>query len=451
MLGSHSKIGLLHHVGGGNMGDNATMDAVIQNIKQRWSNAEIHAFCMNPGDTSERHGIPSHSIRTQTWGFGYTPAGDTATFKKAFKSVAGKWSFLLWLLRGVNALAVRLPRTLFREVQFLAASRRLIKTFDLLVICGGGQLTEWGGPWGFPYTILKWILLAKSVGAECIVLNVGAGPLDHPLSRLFAKRALAAADYVSFRDEQSQALMRKIGFTGKSRVCPDCVYSLNGVPRSLVSSKTDGPSVVGLAPIPFRDPRVHPADKNQAVYEEFIAKSAMLASWLVKHSYSLSLFGTDIGVDPLAIADVQAILEEQSGVVAPQCAGVTSVYELLAAMSRMDYIVTPRFHGVVFAHLLNKPVLAISHHPKVMNFMAELGLSQYCLDIRDLDVSLLIEKFQLLVRNADEVRDCMSRSLEMFRSQLTVQFDELFPYERTRTLPATEPHGLQVRIEMSER
>ena len=451
MVGSHERIALLHHVGGGNLGDDATLDAVIQNIKQRWSDAEVHAFCMNPGDTSERHGIPSHSIRTQTWGFGYTPAEDKATFKGTFKSVVAKWSLLLWLLRGVNALAVRLPRTLFSEMRFLAASRRLIKTFDVLVICGGGQLTEWGGPWGFPYTILKWILLAKSVGAECIVLNVGAGPLDHPLSKVFVTRALAAADYVSFRDEQSQELVRKIGFTGKSRVCPDCVYSLSGFSLSLVSSKTDGPPIVGLAPMPFRDPRVHPADKNQAVYEEFIAKSSMLASWLVKHSYPLLLFGTDIGVDPLAIADLQAALQKQSGVAAPQCSGVTSVNELLAAMSGMDFIVTPRFHGIVFAHLLNKPVLAISHHPKVMNFMGELGLSQYCLDIRDLDVSLLIEKFQLLVRNADEVRDCMSRSLKMYRSQLTIQFDELFQYERTWTLPASESNNPQVRIEMSER
>jgi polysaccharide pyruvyl transferase WcaK-like protein len=42
----------------------------------------------------------------------------------------------------------------------------------------------------------------------------------------------------------------------------------------------------------------------------------------------------------------------------------------------MDYVVTCRLHGVIFAHLLNKPVLTIAHHPKVTELMAALGLSE---------------------------------------------------------------------------
>jgi hypothetical protein len=48
-------VGLLHHVGGGNLGDDATLDA--DNTKRRWPNAEIAAFSMNPDDTKTRHGI----------------------------------------------------------------------------------------------------------------------------------------------------------------------------------------------------------------------------------------------------------------------------------------------------------------------------------------------------------------------------------------------------------
>ena len=52
-------------------------------------------------------------------------------------------------------------------------------------------------------------------------------------------------------------------------------------------------------------------------------------------------------------------------------------------MSSMDYVVTSRFHGVVFAHLLNKPVLAISDHHCVRNLIDNLGLSPYCLSLVD--------------------------------------------------------------------
>ena len=56
------RIGLLDHAGGGNLGDDATQTAVIQNIKTRWPHAQIAAFSMNPADTEKRHGIPSYAI-----------------------------------------------------------------------------------------------------------------------------------------------------------------------------------------------------------------------------------------------------------------------------------------------------------------------------------------------------------------------------------------------------
>ena len=85
----------------------------------------------------------------------------------------------------------------------------------------------------------------------------------------------------------------------------------------------------------------------------------------------LTLFGTDIGFDPLAIEDLQMALRNRHSVTRLPYDSVKSAKELLAAMNKMDYVVTCRFHGVVFAHLLNKPVLAISRHPKVMDLMKE--------------------------------------------------------------------------------
>src|SRR5215510_11466106 len=61
-----TKIGLLDHLGGGNLGDDATLDAVMQNIKSRWPQAEIFGFSMNPSDTESRHGIRSYPIRVET-------------------------------------------------------------------------------------------------------------------------------------------------------------------------------------------------------------------------------------------------------------------------------------------------------------------------------------------------------------------------------------------------
>jgi polysaccharide pyruvyl transferase WcaK-like protein len=273
------------------------------------------------------------------------------------------------------------------------------------------------------------VLLAKSARVRCMFLNVGAGPISHRFSKLFIRHALGLADYVSFRDAQSQALARQIGFNGASQVFPDCVYSFE-VPTRKRPAKQSRP-IVGIAPMPYCDPRVYPGEKNKRVYDEFIRKLAMFVSELTEQRYSITPFGTDIGVDGLAIEDLQRVVHNNYGIVIPDGPAVASIHELLDTISGMDYIVTCRFHGVVFAHLLNKPVLAVSHHPKVTRLMTDIGLSKYCIDIDQIEPKVLVDLFASLVDNAENIKDIMNASAGKYKRQVTAQFNELFPNCRT--------------------
>jgi polysaccharide pyruvyl transferase WcaK-like protein len=105
---------------------------------------------------------------------------------------------------------------------------------------------------------------------------------------------------------------------------------------------------------------------------------------------------------------------------------------LLSTMCLMDYIVTCRFHGVVLAHLLNKPVLAKSHHPKVATLMCDIGLSGYCVDMDSFDLDLLLRTFSLLVRNGESIEGVMAETLEGYRRKLASQFDDLFSGQQRR-------------------
>jgi polysaccharide pyruvyl transferase WcaK-like protein len=244
-------------------------------------------------------------------------------------------------------------------------------------------------------------------------------------------QALLAADYVSFRDDKSRALVHKIGFTGESCVRPDSVYGLEGAMTNGSPLERCAQPIVGFAPMPYPGPREHLAEKDRIVYDDFIRELAVFASWLVGQSYALTIFGTDIGVDPLAIQDLQMALLIHHGIASSQYRlvhSVKSAHDLLATMSGMDYVVTCRFHGVVFAHLLNKPVLAIAHHPKVMDLMTDLELSRYCVDIGNFDLKLLAERFASMVVNAEEIKRGMAASLARNRRRLKSQFDELFRY-----------------------
>ena len=426
------KIGLLDHLGGGNLGDDATLAAVMQNIKTRWPDAQIFGFSMNPGDTQTRHGIPSYPIRKETWTPGFAVQDSKLILKEKLKAAAGKHGLLFKILKAIYAVVYRKPINFVKELVFLAKSFQIIRSFDLLVIAGGGQLLDsWGGPWAFPYTLYKWIALAKLSRVKCYFINVGAGPLVHTLSKYFVKRALLLADYASFRDAQSSNLIQEIGFRRSSQVHPDNVYGLDLPVFNANGNARPVGSIVGIAPMAYCDPRVY-WDKDQAVYDHFIGNLALFGSWLIRSHYSLALFSTDIWFDAQTIEELKVALSDCTD---PVCSSrikhepILTIEKLFSQISSMDYVVTCRFHGVIFAHLLNKPVLALSHHHKVAALMQDIGLSEYCVDIRNFDLDLLTAKFKSLVSNSDRVKRLLAETQVCYKQALRVQFDSLFSRE----------------------
>jgi polysaccharide pyruvyl transferase WcaK-like protein len=415
----HSKIAVLHHLGAGNLGDEAALQAVIQNILKRQPDAEVTALTMNPGDTTARHGIPALPIRSHTWGKGYETRADDS-------KQAGKSSFGAWLGSTRNPL-VRIPRALLREAMFFASVFMTVRRYDLFVVSGGGQLTGRSGPWGFPFGIFIWIYMARLAGVKRVILNIGAGPLNSRLVKWFSVASLKAANYVSFRDARSQGLVRKEGFNGAGSVVADSAYLID-IPQAAPSSVKREKPVVGISPMPypFCDPQEIPSG-HQEIYEDFIGKFAAFAASLVKSSFSIELFCNDVGVDPRAIEDIRKVLRDDYQIELPPYQPDHDLAQLLARTAALDYVVTCRFHGVVLAHLFNKPILGVAHHPKVSTAMASIGLADYCFDIATFDANQLADAFASLVSHSDEIKRELVISLAVYRAQLTNQFDELFP------------------------
>lgn len=429
------KIGLLDHLGHGNLGDDATLDAVVSNIRSRWPQASLIALTLNPSDTEERHGIPSYAIRRDSKSRSNAAQSKPAegVLKTRIKSALSGHRFVLAGLRIVSKLAITAPKALFEELSFLTESFMVAKKLDLLVICGGGQLLDsWGGPWKFPYTLFKWILLAKLSGTQCYFVNMGAGPLAHPSSKWLIKRALSLADYVSFRDADSQALIRGTGFAGRSQVVADSAYSLEIPLANATRTPSCGNRIVGFSPMAYCDPRAY-WDKKQDVYASYIQKLSMFGSWLIEQNHRLMLFSTDIWFDSRAIEDLnRALLSTPTMINLEQsiCQPVIEAFAGLAtAMCSVDYIVTSRYHGVVFAHMFNKPVLAISHHQKVASLMKDLGLSEYCVDIQTFDLDLLTGTFARMTANQEKIKARMAGQADRYKRLLKTQFDAIFQYE----------------------
>ena len=120
---------------------------------------------------------------------------------------------------------------------------------DMLIVPGTGLVTDAYGlvSWG-PYSLFKWVLMAKLRRSRVLFISVGAGPIYGAAGRALVKAALSLADYRSYRDEASREYLSGIGFPAeRDPVYPDLVFSL---PQALLSdrrARSRGPQrVVGL-------------------------------------------------------------------------------------------------------------------------------------------------------------------------------------------------------------
>lgn len=434
------NIGLLDHMGYGNLGDAATQDVVIASIRKRLPNVRLVGFSLIPDDTTKRHGIPCYPIlrwhpmleKTEN------QAAHGLSVKSRLKSALKRNPFVYIWAKPILEFV--------REALLWVRSYRVLKSLDLLIISGGGQLGElWRGPWAHPYTIFKFSLITKLAGKKLYFLNVGAGPLEHPLSQFFVRWAVRFADYRSFRDDDSQELVRSLGVKEETHVYPDSVYALEVADYLKTVPRGTSMPIVGLNPIGFCDPRIWPR-KDDLVYQEYLEKIVRFSEWVLEQGYTLRVFTTEISVDRLVIEDLEARLRSRllspellCKVFRPASEGVKDV---LREMSEFDFVVTSKYHGIIFSHVLRKPVISLSYHKKMDVAMQAVGQGHFNADIERFDVDWLVRAFRALVDGSTSIKSGAATAVEAYAAALSKQFDSLFLPDKSRLGTSSPPSSV---------
>lgn len=419
------RVGVFGHYGHCNLGDEAITEAVIQNLRSRWPTMWVVGFSMNPEDTARRYGIPAYPIRSAVG-----PAPSNAAWVAKHSPVSPvrgflKRSSLLRTLVQAARFAVRLPRELLGELVFLRSSYRIAKNIDCFFIAGSNQfLDNYGGVWGFPYTLLKWTLLARCAGARVVFVSVGAGPIESLWSRLMVRAALLLSEYVSFRDTGSRRLIEWFGSGGRWHVYPDLAQSLLFERR--MSGAESGQSVVGINPMPVYDKRAwHVPD--DARYARYVGQLARFASRLMRERYPVFFFATQPS-DEDVIDDVMARLDGDiaaTGGVPGRVRRSDTVAEVMQVIQTADVVVATRYHGTVLALHARRPVLGICYYRKTREVLQERGQEDYAIDVDKIEDAELWRIFEAL--NANRHREARTIGLkgEEVHALLAKQYDLL--------------------------
>ena len=408
------RIGVFGHVGNQNLGDEALIAAVVENVRRRYPDVELRAFTTRPQDTEQRHGIAAFPIRRMNGG----PV--TRAARSESLGVGGDLRARLRrvpLLPGLVRAARRLgnaARAVALELRFLVQSYRRLRGTDLLLVAGSQQLNDyWGGPWAFPFTLFKWSLLARASGTRVAFLSVGAGPLETPLGKFFVRQALRLAGYRSFREHRAQA--HALGVA----VVPDLAFSLTVDAPHRSVPRTER-RIVGINPMPVFDDTYYP-EHDPRVYGHYVRTLAAFADWLVERGYDVRFFATQLLVDHQVIDDVRHVMKHDG-----TQASVRSFDDLVAVIDGLDLVVATRYHGTLFSLMRRKPVLSIAYHRKSIELMAQMGLAEYAVDIELVTLERLQDRFLALTAQAACVTEALGRRVPAVRAALDTQYARAF-------------------------
>jgi polysaccharide pyruvyl transferase WcaK-like protein len=439
------RIALLTPYNGGNLGDAAIQDAVIGNLRLRLPGAQFSGISLNGDNFVERHGTRSFPLCgsdgpfyrmyrgnvTDQPGDGESLARtcsakswNSTLIKRALKRVPALWP----CLKMIHALG----RRVYREVRHCAGGYRFLRMQDLLIVSGGGQLDEeWGGPWGHPFTLFKWAVLARTARVPYAIASVGACNIASTTSRLFLSAALRMAQYRSYRDNHSRdiasrLLQRPVG----ESVVPDLAFSLppsDLLPPAGIRSIAPGRTIVAISPIAYAKPGSWPCP-NRALHDRYLQQMTDVVAQLLVRGYFLVIVCSSLGDDERVILELLERLDEQfREIVARQIhiPRIRTWKDLIASLRDVDLLIASRLHSAILGFLTQTPTVAISFDPKVDWVMEDVGQTDYLMHIRDFTSEDVIEAVDRIELHKSFVSGQIRSYQRAILSASTRQYDAL--------------------------
>jgi len=275
---------------------------------------------------------------------------------------------------------------------------------------------------GVPYAMFLLCASGRLFRTRVALISVGATVISQRLTRWLFTAAARLAWYRSYRDIPSREAMRRNGLdSSRDPVYPDLVFGLPAPPR-----EPGDPQTVGVGVMEFygsNDER----DRASQIHAAYSGNLKRFIRWLVDNGRNVRLFTGDASDDSM-VQEILADLRENRPGLEPSrvVAGpVRSFAELTRAMAPVSAVVATRYHNVICALKLGKPVISVGYAGKNRTLMADMGLAGFCQSASSLNVGQLIEQFTELESRSAQLRQVIAGRCADHARQLDEQFAEL--------------------------
>jgi polysaccharide pyruvyl transferase WcaK-like protein len=425
------RIALFGNFGAGNLGNEATLQAMVHNLRKLLPNAEISCICSGPENTASTYNIAAAPIRAPfpLWGLA-TPPGEHGEPAEEANGSGSKTTTIKPHRRSKIFVGLRVPLRVcaypwLETYRWLKGIVRL-KGNDLLIMTGTGMLG--GADRALHHDIFRWAVIAKLCRCKLLFVSVGGGPIRHPPSRRLVKAALALADYRSYRDASSKDYLAAIGVDVRNdAVYPDLAFSLPSTVMPVDHDPGRAEAVIGVGVMNYHDRSIG-SWNDETMYQDYLGRIATLVSRFLERGHAVRILIGDVAYDQDVRQDLRRALQErgvnyEDGRIIDE--PPYSVDGLLSQLSAVDVVVSSRFHNLLLALTLGKPVFAVSYHEKFQPLMDGVGLGGFCQDIEHINVDELIENVDRLQGNMASIKRQIARETESYRTALDEQYGRI--------------------------
>lgn len=372
------------------------MEAVLEYLRSDHPDVIVDVMCTGPKSVTDRYGIPATPL---FW------------YQQHASAHSGRSSIVLKVLgKGIDAF--RISAWVCRH--------------GVVIVPGMGVLeTSLPLPtWEFPYAMFLLGVSSRLFRTKVALVSVGAGVINHRLTRWLFNTAARCAYYRSYRNTGSRDAMRQRGLdTARDHVYPDLAFALPAP-----AFDPGDPQLVCVGVMEYHgsnDDREH-ADEIRSSY---IGGMKRFVRWLVDHDRKvLLLIGDTNGSDESVIDEILADLRDSRPDLDPTqvvAQPVVSFADVMRVIQPAGSVVAIRFHNVLGALMLCKPTIAIGYSPKHEALMAEMGVPRFRQPVYPFDFDLLIQRFAELESNSAQLTQTLAEHNEANRRLLGEQFAEL--------------------------
>jgi len=287
----------------------------------------------------------------------------------------------------------------------------------ILLVGGGGIVKDYGNSHKTLKKFFNVINVFLNYNFKTMLYSAGVENIQYPESAKIVRTTLNKFDILTVRDSNSKGLLKSLGINKDIFITGDpAVIKLSNNTSSNVSKIKQPCILISLRH--WYEKGYFNSDEN--IFERFLLELSYAINEIIEKYNAKFLFipfRTEPIDDDRKILNkvVEKIVNKDNITIIKKCVTNKTVgkyYDIA------DITIGMRLHSIIlsFSHLI--PMIALSYSSKVKDFMNEIKLDNYCIDITKVTKSALIHDVDDIIGNYTVIRQDL-------RCKRTIYIDKL--------------------------